>query len=201
MSKRWWLLGGVLAPLLYVTAVVVGGIITPGYSHMGNAVSDLMSAGAPNKGLMDPWFLAYNLLMIGFGLKLPTKHGRLLAATGVLGFVLTAFFPVDPHGAPMTTAGKLHIAISGVISFLTIASILLVGWSEAALKRYSVVSAIFVFATGGLAAYMVATASPIFGLCERLTIGGFLQWVLVIALYHVRRSAPQESPARLTPAR
>lgn len=201
MSKRWWLLGGVLAPLLYLTAVVVGGIITPGYSHMGNAISDLMAAGAPNKSLMDPWFLAYNLFVIGFGVGLPTRAGRLIIATGICGFVLTAFFPVDLHGAPMTTVGKVHIALSGVISFLTMAGILAVGWQEKALKRYSVLSVIFVFVTGGLSAYTMATASPIFGLFERLTIGGFLQWVLVVALYHVRRSAPPVSPGRLTPAR
>ncbi len=46
---------------------------------------------------------------------------------------------------------------------------------------YSFISAIVVFVSGGAAAYTGATLSPIVGLMERITIGGFLQWLFVIA--------------------
>jgi hypothetical protein len=39
-----------------------------------------------------------------------------------------------------------------------------------------------VFISGGAAGYTGAILSPILGLMERITIGGFLQWLFVIAL-------------------
>jgi Ni,Fe-hydrogenase I cytochrome b subunit len=46
---------------------------------------------------------------------------------------------------------------------------------------FSFVSGIVVLICGGLAAYTGATHSPILGLMERITIGGFLQWLFVMA--------------------
>jgi hypothetical protein len=47
---------------------------------------------------------------------------------------------------------------------------------------YSFISVTAVFLSGGLAAISVANQSSIGGLLERITIGGFLQWLFVIAL-------------------
>jgi hypothetical protein len=49
-------------------------------------------------------------------------------------------------------------------------------------SRYSFISLGVVFLSGGLAAASIASNSPAGGLIERITIGGFLQWVFVIAL-------------------
>jgi hypothetical protein len=46
---------------------------------------------------------------------------------------------------------------------------------------YSFLSVAAVFLSGGLAAISVANQSPVGGLVERITIGGFLQWLFVIA--------------------
>jgi uncharacterized oligopeptide transporter (OPT) family protein len=47
---------------------------------------------------------------------------------------------------------------------------------------YSILSVAAVFVTGGMAAFGVAQQSPFAGLIERITIGGFMQWLFVIAL-------------------
>ena len=40
---------GVLGPLLYVAAVVIGGALRPGYDHLSRFVSELLEAGAPTR--------------------------------------------------------------------------------------------------------------------------------------------------------
>jgi len=47
---------------------------------------------------------------------------------------------------------------------------------------YSFISVAAVFLSGGLAAASIATGGSAGGLIERITIGGYLQWLLIIAL-------------------
>jgi hypothetical protein len=64
MRNRILMLCGILAPIVYAVAVVLGGIVRPGYSHISQFISELIAAGAPNKSLLDPPFALYNLLTI-----------------------------------------------------------------------------------------------------------------------------------------
>jgi len=66
MHQRYLYLCGVLAPLLFVFMTILGGALRPGYSHLAHTVSELFSPGAPNKLLLDPFFITYTLLMILF---------------------------------------------------------------------------------------------------------------------------------------
>jgi hypothetical protein len=59
-----------LAPVVYVVTLILGGLLRPGYSHISQAVSDLIASGAPNKSLLDPLFAIYNLLTVAFGSEL-----------------------------------------------------------------------------------------------------------------------------------
>ena len=64
MRNKILMLSGILAPIAYVGAVVVGGLLRPGYSHIAQYVSELIEAGAPNKALLDPLFALYNVLRL-----------------------------------------------------------------------------------------------------------------------------------------
>ncbi len=215
MRNKLFMLCGMLAPVMYVIAVIMGGILRPGYSHISRFVSELIEAGAPNKSLLNPLFTLYNLLTIVFGIGLYTRvramskdkgkvSGSLgalvLVAEGLFGF-LTVFFPQDPRGAPVTSKGIIHIVLAGLSPLTTILSMVLMGFWFRTIPRfrgysiYSIVSAIIVFISGGVAAYTGATLSPILGLMERITIGGFLQWLFVIALKLYTARAPEASPA------
>jgi len=202
MRNKLFFLCGMLAPVVYVGAVIVGGLKWPGYSQISQFVSELLESGAPNKALLNPLFALYNLLTIAFGFGLFTKvrgmsqsNGRLsgslgaliLVAEGLVGF-LTVFFPQDPRGAHVTSTGVIHIVLAGLSSLTTILCMVLMGFWFRTIPRlrgygiYSFISAIVVFISGGVAAYTGATLSPILGLVERITIGGFLQWLFVIAV-------------------
>jgi hypothetical membrane protein len=204
MRNKVLMISGILAPIVYVLTVILGGAIRPGYSHVSQAVSDLIATEAPNKSLLDPLFALYNLLAIAFALGLFQKvrsddqnRGKVVGTFGALVLVsqgifglITLFFP-EPAGGmsvAITNEGAMHIVFAGLSSLATMIAILLMGFwfrNGQRLRGYasfSFLSVTFVFLTGGFAAYSVANQSPIAGLLERLTIGGFLLWILVIAL-------------------
>jgi hypothetical membrane protein len=199
--KPLLMLCGMLAPVVYVFAVVIGGLLSPDYSHKSQAISELIEAGAPNKWLLNPLFGLYNLLTGAFAVGLflvvrasPRSERRpsgllgsvVLAFEAVVGFV-TVFFPQDPPGSPPTPTGATHIALAGLSSLATMATIVLVGiwfWRTSGLRgygAYSFLTVAAIFVSGGLAAWSVATGNPFAGVFERVTIGAFLQWMAVVA--------------------
>jgi hypothetical protein len=70
VNYKMFALCGISAPLLYTFAVAVGGILTPNYNYVSQAISELIASGAPEKALVDPLFGAYNLLVILFAIGL-----------------------------------------------------------------------------------------------------------------------------------
>jgi hypothetical protein len=102
--------------------------------------------------------------------------------------------------AAITSTGAMHIVFAGLSSLATMLAILLMGlWFRSSQRLrgyglYSFISVAAVFLTGGFAAYSVANQSSIGGLIERITIGGFLQWLFVIALLMYSSRTTSESP-------
>lgn len=203
MNRKYLLLCGVLASLVYVAAVILGGLLRPGYSHTHDAISELLTAGAPNIALLNPLFTVYDLLLAGFGIGLvltvnasPEPLGKrsgmvggyALIIAGIIGVLMNLFFPQDPGGPPVTSVGTIHVALAGVLSLGTMVAMLSTGlWLRhlPALHGYwifTLVCLAIVFVSGGLGAAAIASGSPYLGLVERVTIGTFLVWVLVIAL-------------------
>lgn len=197
--KRTYALSGILAPLFYVIAVIVGSLLRSDYSQVSQAISELIESGAPNKTLLDLLFIFYNALIIVFGywlfkqLKVKGRYGVqigavMLLTTGVLGLAMTLFFPMDPKGSEATLPGMIHLILAGIMSLLTILTILFIGFGFknfpllANLKLYSLITAIVVLVSGVMAALGASTESAYLGLFERITIGAFLQWVFVVAL-------------------
>lgn len=202
MSKKFWLLSGCLAAVVYVLTVIIGGWLHPGYSHLAQPVSDLIAAGAPNKGWLDAAFALYNLLVLVFGYAL-FQHVRgaglgrgqtvgqigalVLLVEGLAG-LLTLAFPEDAGGvgAPIGPSGTGHIIFASLSALTSILALLLMslwfrrGPRQLGLSWYSFVSTAIVFLAGGLSAATVASQSPIGGLLERLTIGAFILWLFII---------------------
>ena len=75
MKKNYALLG-IVGPLVYILAVIIGGAIRNDYSALYNAISELTMANAPNKLLLDVLFGIYNifLLIFGLGAYFDTRH-------------------------------------------------------------------------------------------------------------------------------
>jgi hypothetical membrane protein len=189
------IIAGILAPLTFAAVTLVGAAIRPGYSHVRNAVSELVETGAPHRTGLNWAFLFYNLFTIAFGLGLTVLSvnrtvmaaGWLVVITGLLGAIMWPF-PMDHIGTPATPRGRGHLVLAGLVSLATMAAILtfaigssrIPGWESFA--TYSYVSFGVVAVTGALAAFSAVRLWRTMGLLERLTIGAFLQWQLVLAI-------------------
>ena len=217
MRSKTLALGGILAPIVYVGSVILGGILWPSYSHILQPISDLIATGAPNKALLDPLFALYNLLVLVAGLGLflfvrenKAERGQLLGTLGAATLVaegffglITLFFPEDAGGmaAGISSTGMLHIVFASLSSLTTMAAILLMGlWFRKSPRvkygLYSFISVGIVFVSGGMAAAGVASGSAIGGLLERITIGGFMQWLFVIGLMMYSSKAKRVDTSR-----
>lgn len=206
MLKRILILSGIAAVVLYVLTVAAGGMITPGYRHLSQAISELIQSGAPHQASLEFWFNIYNLLLLFMcvGLLLHfqdspgiVKAGLVLIGTGSLMGIAMGFFPMDPAGSPMTSAGLIHIILAALSSLLSMAALLMTGlglsrrtgWSW--FRPYTWISFAVVLLSGGLSPVMLALNIPFTGLAERLTIGAYLQWLAVLSCTASRDAAHQ----------
>ena len=73
--RRLLLAAGIVSPLVYLGAVVLGGVVTPGSSRVSEHVSNLIRSGAPRKGALDPLFVVCGILTLGFAPGLFTVAG------------------------------------------------------------------------------------------------------------------------------
>jgi hypothetical protein len=194
---------GILAPIVYVAALVVGNILDPAYSQIGKTVSELIERGEPNRDLLNDMFIIYNILLIPFavGMYYGLKKGwarnvifTALVVNAVLGVAWTLFLPLDVGGKSVSLTGQLHLAVGALVvplifalelSFLKGAKkdIRWLGYEKFSLAIF-VITLVFGLATVAL------VNSDFRGLLERITTGSFLLWVeiLAIKLYHLLKT-------------
>ena len=197
MLRKILLYCGILAPILYVITAIVGAALRPDYSHIVNAISELLSNGAPNKAVLDVVFNLYNALLLAFaiGAFMVLKNSPRLCRVAMGIFIAIqilsfswGFFPMDPMGTKATFAGTMHNILGGVVAFATIVMPILMGLGlrrQHGFSRYAVYSfitsaIIFVAAPTGI--ILVGQGVQMFGLFERITIGSYEVWIFVTAL-------------------
>jgi hypothetical membrane protein len=205
MKQRTLYWCGLVAPLLFVFMTILGGALRPGYSHIEDTVSELMSPGSPNRVLLSVIFTAYALLLICFGVGLlrfvgtsaqPARTAALGAwlfiAAGVINVSIATVFPQDPWGSPITFPGMMHFILSGVIGLLQLVAVFLLGiWLRRtglspALGAYSLVNTAALVIS--LAFFLKMTDTSMIGLAERIMILVGLAWTFIIARWMVDRN-------------
>ncbi len=199
MIRRFLSTCGLVAPLLFVFTTVLGGALRPGYSHLSDTISELFSPGSPNKPLLDTLHAIYALLLVLFGIgilqlvRCSTRARRvgmagasLYITMGLVSMLTATAFPQDPWGSTPTFAGQMHMYLHGVISLLTIVTMILIGiWFQRAnglswFLIYSLITVGVVIVAAGF--YMANQDRPLMGLTERIAgLLGF-QWTFVLAL-------------------
>jgi hypothetical protein len=212
-AHRWpvrvaW--SGLLAVGLYVGATILGGLLDPRYSHLRDPISALTQTGAPHRALLAVLYVGYNVVLGWFAVAVYRSAGRtrLLKVAAVLfavgaasGIGQVTIFVQDPQGSPATARGATHIALAGLSSLLTIACTVLYGialrhmpgWRP--ISRASFVATALIVVTGPVTALSVG--SPRMGLFERITIGCFIGWVLVVSVLAPRAGRRESSePSR-----
>jgi hypothetical protein len=203
--RKLLLICGILSSLLYVAMNIVGAMGDEGYSSVSQTVSELSAIGAPTRPLWVLLAVPYTLLVTAFGWGVWKSVGRnrrlrvvggLMVAYGALG-VVWPFAPMHLRGAEFALTDAMHIVLGAVTVLLML---LAVGFGAAALGKwfrlYSVISLAILVVFGaltGLDSPRIAAnlPTPWIGLWERINIGTFLLWVVVLAIVLLRRSGPE----------
>jgi hypothetical protein len=188
-----------LIPVAYILLYVIGGALRPGYNHIIDSVSELLSPGAPNRSLLFIIDLIYGLLHILFGIGVlifirASEHKTVIGLIGAwmiisvgVAIIGTAIFPQDAMGAPATIQGKIHLAlVFGVLLPFSILSALLIGiWMNrsgmyGSFAVYTFISVAIMVVIGGVGGALAG--GPYMGLGERISALTIHQWMFFLAL-------------------
>jgi len=199
--RKILLVCGVLSSLLYVAMNVLVPMQWEGYSSASQTVSELSAIGAPTRPLWVLLGTVYTVLVTAFGWGVWVSAGRnrplrivggLMVAYGVISLAWP-FAPMHLRGAQFTVTDTMHIVLA-MVTVLLMA--LAIGLGAAAFgKRFrlyskaTVVNLVAFGALTGLDGPRIAAnlPTPWVGVWERINIGLFLLWVVVLAVALLRR--------------
>lgn len=216
MNERPLLIASAFGPFAFVSAVLAGGAMREGYSHLRDPVSSLTEAGASGAAPVAALFIVSAALSGLFALALLRRYRRrdgamttagvLLAANAVMAVALATIFPPDPIGAPMTPTGVAHIVLVAISALAIVASIVIAARQLPRLETcfggffaYSMAT-VALMALGGLATPLVVAFDwPLLGLAERITQMAYLQWFVATPLKLARVVRQRPSVDRRLP--
>lgn len=193
------LICGILSSLLYAGMNVFMPMQWYGYSTASQAVSELSAIGAPTRALWVLLGTIYTLLFaaFGWGVWMSAGRNRFLRVAGAVmiaqGFIGLFWPPMHLRGEGLTLTDRLHI-VSTLATLLLM--LLAMGFAAAALgtrfRLYTVAMLVIFVLFGtltGLDGPRLAANLPTswIGVWERINIGAFLLWVLVLAITLLRR--------------
>ncbi len=205
MTRRIFLICGILSSLLYLALNILVPMQWPAYNSASQTVSELSAVNAPTRSLWNWLCIPYTLLVIAFawgilksaGQNRPLRvAGSLMIAYGALGVI----WPFAPMHLRETLASggssfsdTMHISLGVVTELLYL---LALGFAAAAFGRhfriYSIATFVVLLIFGTLTfvdAPNIALnhPTPLIGVWERINIGVFLLWIVVLASILLRR--------------
>jgi hypothetical protein len=194
---------GVVSSLLYTAMLVLIPFQWESYSSTAQTVSELSAIGAPTRTLWVPLGLLWTFLyaLFGWGVRKAAGGSRSLRIAGALiiahGIFGIFWPPMHLRGTEPTLTDTLHIVWS-IVTVLLMA--LAIGFTAAALgKRFRLYSiatllvfAVFGTLTGLDGPHIAANLpTPRIGVWERVNIGVWLLWIVVLAVALWRQSRRQ----------
>ena len=198
MTERRFAWCGVLAPIVFILALLVFSALRPNYSQLTHAVSELGVAGIPHAVAWNVIaFMLVGFLIVGlaWALRVELQPGPAAVAvpllTGIsgIGFVGLGVVPADPGFSP-SLATSTHFAMVSVnyLAFIFTALVFAIKLrNKPYWKPWALVSG--VIGVMAVASIFIPGTVPA-GLSQRIGIGTNLAWLFVIGLALLRKSAP-----------
>jgi hypothetical protein len=203
MTRKALLLCGILSSLLYVAMNVFVPMLWEGYSSASQTVSELSAIDTPTRPLWVALGIAYALLVAAFGWGVwgsasenrPLRVvGGLLVASGLIGL---GWPPMHQRAVLAAGGGTLTDTLHIVWSMVTVPLFMLeIGFGAAAFGKrfrfYSIATMVILVVFTGVLTGMDAPRiqanlpTPWVGVWERIGIGAFLLWVVVLAITLLR---------------
>jgi hypothetical protein len=199
MARKSLLVCGILSSVLYVAMTIFVAMQWEGYSSASQTISELSAIGAPTRSLWAVPGAIYTVLVTAFGWGVWKSAGRsralriaggLIVAYGSLG-VLWPFAPMHIRETLAAGGGTLSDTMHLVLASVTVLLMLLaISFAAAAFgtrfRVYSLATLAILAAFGALTfldAPRIAAnlPTPWIGVWERINIGVFLLWVVVLA--------------------
>ena len=199
-AQKVMLFCGILSSVLYVAMNVFIPAQFPGYSSSAHTVSELSAIDAPTRSLWVSLAVVYTVLIIIFGLGIirSASENRKLYTVGVLIFIygmLNVIWPFTPMhqravlaagGATLTDTLHLSMAAATVLVMVTAMSFGAAAFGKD-FRIYSLITILVLLVFGILTArdapkVQANLPTPYAGVWERINIGMFLLWVVVLAI-------------------
>jgi hypothetical protein len=207
--RRVLLVCGILSSLVYVTLNVLGTLRWASYSSISQTISELSAIGAPSRSVVVPLGIAYDLLLIAFGVGAWGCAGprRALRATAALLVAIGAIGPLWPpmhmRGNVPTLTDTMHIVFTAVTSlFILLAVALSATAFGARFRLYAIATLVLLVAFGVLTSLQAPgipkqQPTPSIGVFERLNLCSYLSWVAALAVTLLRDQPSRGNSARL----
>lgn len=211
--RRGLLRCGIFSSLLYVAMNIFIPLLYDGYNSASQTISELSALGAPTRPLWVVMGVVYTLLVIGFGWVIwqSAQLNRPLKVVGILIFIngiVSLFWPFAPmHQREVLAAGEgtisdtLHIALSFVtVMLMTLA----IAFGAVAFGRrfrlYSILTVLVLLLFGILTGIDAPNIkqnlpTPLIGVWERINIGVYMLWVVVLAARLLTEKGEQKKRA------
>jgi len=201
--SRWLSLCGGAAPLVMVVFIITAALVTPGYSHLSETVSQLGAQGRPHPEVMNAGFIIYGLLINGFAYSLYRRLERHTGAKTVwlllgiygTGVLLSGIFQDDSKalGTVATMQGTMHsvFAMIGffalVIGMVVFARIVYLNPAWRGFMQFSIAIAVLNLVLSLM--FLIEVFGPVEGLLQRAFYAISLVWVEVVSLRSLRLSS------------
>lgn len=195
---------GMLGIIAYLAHTLLGRLLWPAYNPISTDISSLTADGAPNAGLLRVFTTVYGICMILFAVGLIVKAFRkyhsLVRAGSVILLVMEAvslfgyaLFPLAADKSQMSFQNLMHIVVTAVVVFTTIASgfFLAAGYLRQEhmkkLGRFTLVMAVIITVAGMSTPIGMGAGLNILGLTERMTIYSLQLMLFVLCAYYTLR--------------
>jgi len=192
---------GIISSILYAFMNVYVAMQWKEYSSVSQTVSELSAIGAPTRSIWLWLASVYTVLIISFGIgvkqsaygnRVVNNVGNLILLYGLVSLAWP-FAPMHLRGDDRTFTDTMHISLA-VITVVIMVLAIIYGSKSFGRKFniYSWVTLVILLVFGILTAIESPDIpkdlpTPLMGIWERVNIGAFLMWIVVLSILLLRR--------------